>query len=164
MLARSPSLRRSRYTGVISALTVLAALTAAQPALAQDDPRGFVRDRISLKQDVKDLLRGGFVEELICKEDCTVDGRLVISPVDAKRLGFKGVRRGKWFEIGAFKDVRLEALKWTKVPMPLSAKAKRVLRRAKEGVRINGENVATSLESGRYGWATWIRTCPWPKG
>ncbi len=142
---------------------VVAVGAAAVEASAADDPSGFVRNRVALKQSMTALLTGKFVVEAKCAEDCTMSTRLVMASADAAEAGFKGVKPGQWFEIGRVVDVQLAGGAWTSVPIPLTANAKRVLSKSDDGVRFAGQTIAQSLVSGRYGRASWIRTCKWPR-
>ena len=132
-------------------------------AAAADNPNGFVRDRVTLTQTMADMLKGRFYEEVRCAENCVMATRLVIGSADAARLGFEGVKKGHWFEIGRVENVSLKGGVWTKVHLRLNAKAAARIREEKAGVHISGQVVASSKVSGRNGWASWIRTCPWPR-
>jgi hypothetical protein len=132
-------------------------------AAAADNPNGFVRDRVTLNQTMADMLKGRFYEEVRCAENCLMATRLVISGQEAADLGFAGAKKGYWFEIGRLENVSLKGGVWTKVHLRLNAKAAARIRESKAGAHISGQVVASSKESGRHGWASWIRTCPWPR-
>jgi len=142
---------------------VIGAVVLPALAAAGDNPNGFVRDRVSLNQTMRDMLKGRFYEEVKCAEDCTMDTRLVITGEDALKAGFAGARPGRYFEIGRRENVHLDAGVWTRVYLRLTAKAAVRIREDRIGLHIAGQVVARSTESGRYGWASWIRSCPWPR-
>jgi hypothetical protein len=146
-------------------LLACAVACAVVPSLAAaaDNPNGFVRDRVSLHQTMSDMLKGRFYEEVRCAENCLMATRLVISGEEAAQLGFAGAQKGRWFEIGRVENVSLKGGVWSKVHLRLNAKAAAKIREEKSGVHISGQVVASSKESGRHGWASWIRTCPWPR-
>ena len=147
------------------ALAVAGAILGAPAAAAAgDDPSGFIRNRVSMKQSMGALVSDRFKFEAICKEDCVVNARLVLPSAQAKELGFKGVRKGYYFEVGKIEGRQIDALEWTNVKIPLTAEAKRRIRKARGGVDVHGQVQGVSLESSRYGWASWIRTCKWPRG
>lgn len=147
--------------GIVAALAAFAALAA--PAPAADNPNGFVRNRVSLHQTMADMLKGRFYEEIKCAENCLMATRLVISGEEAAHMGFAGAKAGRWFEIGRREDVALKAGVWTKVYLRLNAKAAAHIRAEQVSLHIAGQVVASSKESGRHGWASWIRTCAWPR-
>jgi hypothetical protein len=142
------------------AAALAAALVVGQgAALAADDPKGFVRNQVALGQTLDDLLQGEFFEEVRCLEKCVVSTRLVVAPADAAELGLER----KWFEIGRVERRTLRANVWTQVHIPLNKRGRAALKDAEGGVKIYGQTVASSLVSGRKGWASWIRTCKWPR-
>lgn len=136
----------------------------AAPAATGEDPDGFVRVRVSTNQTMRDLLRGHFAERVYCQEDCTVQTRLVLPSAQARELGFPGVRTGYYVEVGRVDHVEVEGGRWTRVEIPLTRSAKRRIRKAEDGVKLHGQLLADSTESGRYGDASWVRSCKWPKG
>lgn len=142
----------------IGGAVALAALALAPIGPAADDPTGFIRNRVSLHQTVGQLVNGRFVVEIKCAEACLMKTRILISPQDAESLGFRNVKPRVYFEIGRVERT-LDAEVWTKVAMKLTPEAKRRIARADTGVRIAGQAIANSTESGRYGRASWIRTC-----
>ncbi len=147
--------------GIAAALAVFTALPALAPA--GDNPNGFVRNRVSLHQTMADMLKGRFYEEIKCAENCLMATRLVISGEEAAHMGFAGAKAGRWFEIGRVENVTLKAGVWTKVYLRLNAKAAAHIRAEQVSLHIAGQVVASSKESGRHGWASWIRTCAWPR-
>jgi hypothetical protein len=147
--------------GIGAAATTFSAAPALAPA--GDNPNGFVRDRVTLHQTMADMLKGRFYEEVKCAKDCLMATRLVISGEEAAALGYPGARAGRWLEIGRVENVTLKGGVWTKVRLRLTAKAAAWIREQKAGLHIAGQVVASSKESGRHGWASWIRTCAWPR-
>jgi hypothetical protein len=148
---------------LLFALLVPVGAAVVETAAAADDPSGFVRNRVALNQSMTALLSGRFVVEAKCAEGCTMSTRLVMASPDAIAAGFKGVKPGTWFEIGRVTDLQLTGGKWTRVQIPLTATARRVLGKSDDGVKFAGQTIAKSLVSGRYGQASWIRTCKWPR-
>ncbi len=142
-------------------VAALIAATVVPGATAADDPSGFVRNRVPLEQTLPMLLNGKFYEEVRCLEACTVKTQLGISPEDARRLGFPNVKSNQWHVVGEVTK-QLSAGAWTKVYLPLKPDAQTRLSDSKVGVRIAGRLVARSTTSGRYGWASWLRTCKLP--
>jgi hypothetical protein len=143
-----------RLLAVLAAVTALAA-PAARAGIATDDPSGFLRDRPVGAGGTHASSAGQLVEQLICAEDCIVSGRVVIAARDATRLGL-GPVAGRWFEVGRFQDVALEARSWKSVTVRLGGRTERRLRRSR--VRFYGVAVAISLQSRRHGRAGWAVT------
>ena len=136
---------------VIAAVAALAA-PAAHAGVVNDDPSGFLRDRPAVSAGVHANGGGKLVHDLICAEDCLVSGRIVIAARDAPRLGL-GPATGKWLEVARFQNVQLEARTWRDLTIRLRRRLERRLRTS--GVRIYGEAVAISVQSGRHGRAGW---------
>ena len=142
-------------------IVALSALAAGVPSAGSAG--AFVTNRAPMNQTMTALLAGKFYVEFRCAEECSLTTRLVMPPDEATDAGFKGVKAGKWFELGRIEDVQLKAGVWTKVYVKLRPKVKTVLAKDEDGVRFGGQAIAESNVSGRYGWANWIRTCKWPK-
>jgi hypothetical protein len=140
---------------------VVAAL--ALPALAADDPNGFVRNRVSIDQTLPDLVDGSFYEEVRCLQRCKVTTQIGIGPADATRLGFENVQPGQYHLVGQVTRI-LPAGTWTKIKLPLFPAAQERLATSTTGVKIAGRLVARSTTSRRNGWASWFRTCKLPSG
>jgi hypothetical protein len=139
-------------------MAVLAA--GAVPAYA-DNPNGFVRNRLALNQTIAALVDGRFYEEVRCVEACVVTTQIGIGPEDARRLGFPNVRAGQYYVVGEVRK-RLAAGAWQKISLPLNASAKKRIAASTTGVKVAGRLVAQSTTSGRYGTASWFRTCKLP--
>lgn len=143
-----------RLIAVVATVTALAA-PAASAGVVSDDPSGFLRDRPAVAAGARANGTGKIVHELICAEDCLASGRVVIAARDAPRLGL-GPVTGRWLEVARFQNVELEARSWQDLAIRLRSRLERRLRSS--SVRLYGQAVAISLQSGRHGRAGWALT------
>ena len=151
----SPRNPHPRLLFAVIATVVALVAPVARAGVVSDDPSGFLRDRPVVAGGVRANGAGETVHELICAEDCLVSGRVVIAARDAPRLGL-GPVTGRWLEVARFQNVELEARTWHDLRIRLRKRLDRRLRSSR--VRIYGEAVAISLQSGRHGRAGWALT------
>jgi hypothetical protein len=144
--------RHPRHLVAVIAVVMALAAPAARAGVTSDDPSGFLRDRAALSGGVRATGTPEIGHELICAEDCVASGRVVIAARDAIRLGLGPVSE-RWVRVGRFQNVALEARTWKVLKIRLDRRLERRLRSS--SVRIYGEAVAISLQSGRHGRAGW---------
>ena len=113
-----------------------------------------------LKLTMQAMLDGKLYQHIECIEDCTFEARLAIRKDEAERLGFRVPEGEKGIFISEV-DGELKAGERRKVYMPLTRKAKRKLKREREGAQINGG--ATAFNERRGGGSYWYRNCKWKR-
>lgn len=113
------------------------------------------------KLTVKDMIAGKLYQHIECEDDCTFQAKLAMRKDEAERLGFDVPKGEKGIFISEV-DGTLKAGEKRKLYMPLTRKARRLLKRAKTGAVINGG--ATAQGDGEGGSSIWYRNCKWERG